>query len=185
LVVTADHTQLDVTYTAYPNALFAKNDLLTLDEEGNVTAWRAWSHEIGLSASVYVKDPADEPMVYDLLKKHQQELGVSHIYTKEEAATEGFAGNFSVVLDTDGHTQFSDYWDRPFCVPLNAPRGSHGFHPSKGLRHPILAAGPAFNEGTILEHAHLTDGAPTWAAILGVSLPDADGSALLPLLRDR
>ena len=183
LVVTADHTQLDVTYTAHPNALFAKNDLLTLDAEGNVASWRAWSHEIGMSASVYVKDPADKPMVYDLLKKYQQELGVSHVYTKEEAAAEGFAGNFSFVLDTDGHTQFSDHWDQPCRVPLNAPRGSHGFHPGKGLRHPILAMGPAFNEGTVLEHAHLTDGAPTWAAVLGFTLPDADGRPIRELMK--
>ena len=183
LVVTADHTHIDVFHTAYPNALFAQKGLLTLDQEGNVTDWRAWSHETGMSATVYVKDPADEPMVYELLKQHQADLGISHVYTREKAAAEGFAGKFSFVLDTEGHTEFEDNWDLACRVPRTTPRSSHGFHPSKGPNHPILAIGPAFAEGTILETAHLTDGAPTWAAILGLSLPDTDGHALNELLK--
>ena len=185
LVVTADHCQMDVTHTSCPNALFAAEDLLTLDADKKVADWCAWSHNTGMSATVYVKDPADEPVVYALLKENLPQLGCSRIYTRDEAAAEGFAGHFSFVLETDGHTRFEDHWDQPPLTPIGRTKGCHGFHPEKGHRHPLLAIGPAFMEGAVLPHAHLTDGAPTWAAILGVSLPDADGSALLPLLRDR
>lgn len=184
LVITADHCQMDVTQTSCPNTLFAEKGLLSLDKDGNVTHWQAWSHETGMSATVYVKDPADEPLVYDLLQANLSQLGCEQVYTRAEAAAEGFSGDFAFMLETDGKTQFEDNWNTPVLAPVGHPRGSHGFHPDKGARHPLLAAGPAFAEGTVLREAHLTDGAPTWAAILGVSLPDADGAVLTALLRD-
>lgn len=182
LVITADHCQIDVDQTSCPNALFARENLITLDAAGNVTDWHAWSHNTGMSATVYVKDPADEPVVYALLKENLPQLGCSRVYTQEEASAEGFAGDFAFVLETDGHTQFSDQWSCPPLAPIGHVRGSHGFHPDKGHRHPLLAIGPAFAEDTILPGAHLTDGAPTWAAVLDVSLPDADGTVLKALL---
>ncbi len=184
LVITADHCQMDVDQTSCPNALFARENLITLDREGNVNDWRAWSHNTGMSATVYVKDPADEPAVYALLKENLHRLGCSRIYTRAEAAKEGFAGAFAFVLETDGRTQIDDKWDSPPLAPVGHKRGSHGFHPDKGSRHPLIAIGPAFREGTTLPEAHLTDGAPTWAAILGVSLPDADGRVLSALLSE-
>ena len=184
LVLTADHCQMDVKRTACPNVLFAAAGLLSLDKEGSVIDWRAWSHETGMSATVYVHDPADEPLVYDLLQANVTQLGCQRIYTREEASAEGFAGNFAFVLETDGQTQFADHWDTPILVPVGHPRGSHGFHPDKGHRHPLLAIGPAFAESAVLQEAHLVDGAPTWAKVLGVSLPDADGRILSELLSE-
>ena len=183
LVVTADHCQMDVTRTACPNALFAQNGLLSLSTSGAVMDWRAWSHNTGMSATVYVKDPADAPVVHHLLTENLRALGCSRIYTREEAAAEGFAGDFAFVLETDGRTQLEDHWDTPILAPIGFPRGNHGFHPSKGPRHPLMAMGPAFTQGAVLPTAHLTDGAPTWAKVLGVSLPDADGAVLTALLR--
>lgn len=184
LVVTADHCQMNVAQTACPNALFAAEGLLTLDAEGTVTHWRAWSHNTGMSATIHVKDPADELLVHRLLTKNLTALGCSRIYTREEAAAEGFSGDFAFVLETDGKTQFEDNWDAPILAPIGHARGNHGFHPEKGSRHPLLAMGPAFAQGAVLPTAHLTDGAPTWAAVLGISLPDADGAPLKALLQD-
>lgn len=181
LVITADHGQLDTWRTASPNVLFAQNGFLDVDETGKVADWRAWSHSVGMCATVYVKDPADEAGVYRLLKEHLGQ-GYSGIYTREEAAAEGFAGHFAFVLETDDRTAFDNRYTDPYMTDREAVAGSHGFHPDKGPRPTLIGVGPAFRPGAVLETADLTDGAPTWAAILGAELPDADGNVLHPLI---
>ena len=181
LVITADHGHLDTTRSSNPNVLFARHGFLQLDEQDNVVDWRAWSLSTGMCAEIFVKDAADEPAVYDLLLKNP--LGWSQIYTREEAAKEGFDGPFSFILETDDSTRFEDRWTGEVLVPHDGLRGSHGFHPDKGPRPTLLATGPAFCLGAAIANAHLTDGAPTWAAVLGVDLPDADGTVLQALLK--
>jgi hypothetical protein len=63
-----------------------------------------------------------------------------------------------------------------------ALKGSHGFHPDFGPRPFLMGFGPAFRPGAMLEHADLINGAPTYAAVLGCALPDAQGKALKDLL---
>ena len=181
LVITADHGQLDTWRTANPNVLFAQKGYLTLDGEQKVTDWRAWSHSVGMCATVYIKDPADEAGVYSLLKEYIGH-GYSRIYTRQEAAAEGYAGDFAFVLETDDRTRFDNRFTGPYLTEHETVAGCHGFHPDKGPRPPMIGVGPAFRHGAVLESADLTDGAPTWAAILGADLPGTDGSVLLPLL---
>lgn len=182
LVVTADHGQMDYWRVANPNVLFAQNGYLTVDADGKVTDWRAWSHSVGMCATVYVKDPADEAGVHKLLQAHLGQ-GYSRIYTREEAAAEGYAGGFAFVLETDDRSCFEDKYLCDYLVDRPAVAGSHGFHPDKGPRPPLVGVGPAFLPGAVLEGANLTDGAPTWAQILGVSLPNTDGRVLGELLK--
>lgn len=182
IVVTADHGQLDVLQTANPNALFAQKGFLTLDGEGNVTGWRAWSHSAGMCACVYVKDPGDEPAVYELLKTCVGE-GCERVYTREEAAAEGYAGDFAFVMETDGKTAFDNSWKDDYLTDKVVKKGSHGYHPDKAPRPTLVGCGPAFRKGVVLPGADLIDGAPTWAKLLGISLPDAQGTALTQLLK--
>ena len=76
-------------------------------------------------------------------------------------------------------------WTGPYIVdrPEGKLKGSHGFHPDFGPRPFFLGCGPAFRKGAVLEQARLIDGAPTYAKILGVDLPDAQGQALQELLK--
>ena len=184
LVITADHGQLDVKHTCAPNALLVEGGFITPDETGAVTSWRAWCHGAGMSSQVYVKDPADEQAVYEFFKKHEGQYGYEKIYTRQECLdTEGLTGDFAFVLETDGVTHLQNSWLAPISAPGGKVKGTHGYHPDKGPRPPLLAVGPAFRIGVVLEDARLADGAPTWAHILGVSLPDADGTILQDLLR--
>ena len=61
--------------------------------------------------------------------------------------------------------------------------GDHGFHPDKGPRPFFLGCGPAFKKGVVLKDANLVDGAPTYARIMGVELPQTEGKALTELLK--
>lgn len=181
LVITADHGHLDTTRSCLPNALFAQNGFLTLDEQGQVTDWRAWSQSVGMSAEIFVKNETDIPLVGQLLEKHLGQ-GYSKIFTRQEAAVEGYDGPFAFVLETDDTTKFLNGWIGPWLTEQGEVHGCHGYHPDKGPRPTLLALGPAFKAGAVVEHANLTDGAPTWAKILGAELPDADGKPILDIL---
>ena len=190
IVLTADHGQLDTTRTINPNVLLAEAGLIKVSEDGEFQDWDAWCQYVGMTALVYLKDPGDAALcsrVKALFEKKIEscDSGMSGVRTAQEAARDGYAGDFSLVLDTDGHSSFAMKWTGPYEIPRPEGKltGSHGFHPDFGPRPFFMGHGPAFQKGAVLEHANLIDGAPTYAKILGVQLPDAQGSALTALLK--
>ena len=143
-----------------------------------------------MSALVYLKDSTDEKLCQDIQALFEEKIescdcGISRVFTRKEAADEGLAENFSLVLECDGHSGFGLNWTGPYEVPHpdGKLKGNHGFYPDFGPRPFFLGYGPAFCEGAVLEDARLIDGAPTYAKILGVNLPDAQGQALTELLK--
>ena len=192
-VATADHGQLDGTRSVFPNVLLKKHGFIRTDEAGNVTDWDAWSYTSGMSAQIVLRDPENETIkaaVHEMLQKYCDEgvWGFSRVYTAEEAREEErLAGDFAFVLETDGYSSFGNEWMEPYvksdAYGLCGPRhGSHGHHPDKGPSPTWIGGGPAFKKGVVIPNARLVDGAPTCARILGVELPDADGSPLDALL---
>lgn len=179
LIVTADHGQMDTTQTIHPNVLLAQNGFLTLNEDGSVKDWRAWCLSTGMSATVHVKDPADAAAVFACLNGKP---GIERVFTRAEAAERGYDGDFSFMLEGDGKTKIENNWQGDYLT-VHSVKGSHGYLPEKGPRHPLLAVGPAFRHGAVLPHADLIDGAPTWASVLGLDLPHADGRVLEELLK--
>lgn len=190
-IVTADHGQLNCTRALNLNRLFLDRGWITLNEKGEVEDYRVWCRGVGMCAYIYIKDDNLKSEVFDLLQKMQSEgaWGFSAVYTKEEAQAMRLDGDFCYVLETDGCTKFSADWDQPIVTNFEESltglrvKGEHGYHPDKGPRPPFLACGPAIKTGVVLEHAELVDGAPTYARILGVSLPNADGRVLEELLK--
>ena len=193
IVVTSDHGQMDCTRMVHPNILLREHGFITADDEGNITDWKAWCHSAGMSVQVYLRDPSDPSLaqeVRSLFERLCEEgvWGFSRIYTAEETEREEhLSGDFSFVLETDNYTKFRDNWTGPYVVPsplqLTSNRtGSHGYHPSKGPCPVFLGCGPAFRKGAYLPTASLVDEAPTFAAVLGLTLPDPDGRVLRELL---
>ena len=103
------------------------------------------------------------------------------MFTRAEAAAHGYDGDFSFMLEGDGRTKVENDWKGAYLT-VHPVKGGHGYLPEKGPRHPLLATGPAFRTGAVLPHADLIDGAPTWAKVLGIDLPHADGHVLEELL---
>ena len=62
---------------------------------------------------------------------------------------------------------------------------SHGHLPTKGPQPTFYMAGPAVKSGVVLDKGRLIDEAPTWAAILGAEMPQAQGRVLKELLNEQ
>ena len=59
----SDHGFLPLETQLQPNAAFKQAGLLTVNDRGEVTSWRAYFHASGGSGFVYVKDAADRARV--------------------------------------------------------------------------------------------------------------------------
>ena len=62
-------------------------------------------------------------------------------------------------------------------------KANHGHHPDKGPDPFFLGFGPDFKEGVRLPGARIIDEAPTYAKILGLTIPEADGKSIDGMLR--
>jgi len=188
--IVSDHGQMERVRTAAPNVLLAERGLIRLDGAGRVTDWRAWAVESGLSCQIHVRDAALEPELHRwLLGLCEGGLhGFGEVLTRAECeARYGLSGPFSFVLEGDGCTEFSNDWQGPYMrmddnAGCGAHRASHGHMPERGPQPPMIVSGPAFRAGLTLESGSLLDEAPTFAAALGFSLPDAAGRPIAELL---
>ena len=164
-----------------------------MGENGNLLDLTGVCCSNAMSAMVYLKDPAnvqDYAKTYAVLQKMAAEgiYGFTTVYTKDETKAMGLDGDFSFVLETDGYTSFSTDWNRPAVRPFDRNdfrygHATHGYLPEKGPQPTFMAVGPSFRENVWLDSAAMIDEAPTFAALLGVPLPAADGKILQELLR--
>ena len=92
------------------------------------------------------------------------------------------------MLETDGYTAFGESWNEPLVNPVDITdyrlgNATHSYQPEKGPQPIFVATGPAFRPGAVVEQARTIDEAPTYAAILGQTMPQAEGRVLCELLR--
>ena len=114
--------------------------------------------------------------------------GIGDVFTKEEAAAYHIGGDFTFVLETNGHTSFSSDWCKPYMKQLGTGdyrygKATHGHLPHKGPTPTLVAFGPDMKEGAVLANAELVDEAPTFAHCLGVEMKDTDGRVLTELFK--
>jgi len=192
-VVLSDHGQLDFTRHMNINLLLKNEGLIRTGPGGELADWDAWIKTANFSGQVYLRDPGDDRLrdrVYRMLCRYRDagDMGISRVYSAEEARDEeGLYGDFSFVVESDDTTLFSSDWREPLfsAAQPKSPgyaRGSHGHHPSKGPQPVFLAVGPDIKNGIALERGQIIDEAPTFARLLGVDLPQAEGRAIEELL---
>ena len=194
-VITSDHGQLCYTRKVNLNRLLAEEGFLKLDADGALSDWDAYVESACFSAHVYLKNPADKAL-YDRVEKlldhwlNEHTYGIGKVYTAEEAkARFGLYGDFSFVIETDQTTVFSSKLSDPLWVqcPPDVPgygRATHGHDPDVGPQPVFLAYGPAIRRGAVIPKADIRDEAPTFAAILGLDFPEAEGHPIRGLLKD-
>lgn len=193
-VFLSDHGQINITRTISPNVYLRDNGYITCDESGKISSWLAYSKSTGASALVYLKNPDDKELysnVYKLLSDMANEgiYGFEKVYTEEETKEKyGLFGDFSFVLETDGYTSFGEWCERPSVRGFDLSdyrfgHGTHGQEPHKGPQPPFVAKGPSFKSGVVIKEGNILNHAPTLAAVLGLSLPEAEGKPVYEILK--
>ena len=193
-IILSDHGQLDFEKRTKINVLLAEGGFLEVAPNGDVYDWQAFAQVNGMSASVYLRDPANKKLydqVYDYLQKlvEEKKWGFTRVYTTEEVKEKyGTYGPFSFMLATDGKTAVSDVWTADALQVFGADEqrasmATHGYEPELGPQPVFMAHGPDFKEGVSIPNAKLVDIAPTLAKVLGQELPEAEGRCLTELLK--
>ncbi len=183
--VASDHgfVNYDQQLNLFPAFLEAK--LFTVDEKGAITDWKAMPWVTGGSAAIVLKDPADQQTkdaVSDLLHRLSSDPanGIDRVLDAEELHAKGGYPNasFFVGLKPGWRTGSS------LTGPVNSkvkPGGTHGELPDvPELRAAFFIVGPKIPAGKNLGVIDMRDIAPTLAKLDGLSLPSAQGKALLP-----
>lgn len=190
----SDHGQRDIKRTIKPNVYLAENGFIDTDAKGHVTDWRAYCFSNAMSSEVFLRNPDDKETydaVYSLLCRMRDEgiYGFNNVFTREELEkNEHLSGDFSFMIESDGYTSFSNSCKRPVISQLDLTdfrfgRATHGYLPDLGPQPTLVAKGPHIREGVVLDHRPIVDEAPTYARLLGVDLPDAQGTAIEEILK--
>lgn len=193
-IILSDHGQLDFEKLTRINVLLAEADFLEVAPDGGVYDWQAFGQSTGMSAAIYLRDP-DNKALYDQVYAYLQKLvdekkwGFTKVYTTQEVKEKyGTYGPFSFMLATDGKTIVIEPWTKNALIVYGpdeqrANRATHGYEPELGPQPIFLAHGPAFKDGAVVERAELMDIAPTLAAAMGQTMPQAEGRVLTELLK--
>lgn len=192
--VISDHGHLPVRQLFNPNVLLAREGLITLDEGGKIASWEAYCNSTALSCQVRMRDPADgkvreklEKLLYAM--RETREYGVESVFTKEECRREWhLAGDFEYVLEGTRDTSFGPHCTGPVILtPDNSDYkfsvASHGHLPHKGPQPVFMIAGPGIREGVVFRRRRIIDEAPTFAKLMGFSMPQAKGEAIVEILK--
>lgn len=194
LVLVSDHGQQDVKRVINLNVLLADKGYIDVEGDGTVKEYRAFCFSNAMSSLVYLKNAEDHKLrdeIYEYLMSLQREgvYGIKKVFTRDEInKAEHLSGDFSFVIESDGYTSFADGVLRPLVQNFDASdyrlgRATHGYLPENGPQPVFLAKGPDFKENATISRGRVVDEAPTYAAVLGIELRDADGKPMKELIR--
>lgn len=185
VAVVSDHgfVQTEAQLNLFP--LFREAKLITLNEKGKTTDWKAMPWVTGGSAAIVLKDPGDKEtlgQVRELLAKVASDPanGVDRILEGEALHERGGypPASFFVGLKPGWRTGATA--DGP-VLSKTKPGGTHGGLPDLAdLQAAFFLVGPGVPAGRSLGVIDMRDIAPTLAHEVKLSLPSADGKILLP-----
>ncbi len=185
IAVVSDHgfVRTDAQLNLFP--LFRDAKLITLNEKGKITDWKAMPWVTGGSAAIVLKEPSDTETlaeVRELLLKLASDPtnGIDRILEAEELHKRGGypPASFFVGLKPGWRTGATA--EGPVLSKTKVG-GTHGELPDlPDLRAAFFLVGPGVPAGKSLGVIDMRDVAPTLAHEMGLSLPSADGKILLP-----
>ena len=188
-IILSDHGQMDMNKYIHLNVLFREAGLLEVAPNGGIYNWKAYSQANGFSTTVHLVDNSQQKLydqVYAFLRQLQEsgKYGIRKVYTKDELLEQyGQDGPYSFMVEAEDGYGFANSWTAEHPIANVTNRGTHGHTPERGPQPVFLAHGPDFKDGAYLRNAKAVDIAPTLAAVLGQTMPEADGRVLTELLK--
>ena len=184
IAVVSDHgfAKFDQQLNLFP--AFREAKLITEDDKGKISDWRAIPWVQSASAAIMLKDPADgatRNQVRDLLAKLAQDPanGIDRIFDTEELRKRGGFPTAAFFVSPKVGWKMGTSLDGSVLSKVK-PGGTHGELPDvPDLRAAFFLIGPGVPAGKKLGMIDMRDIAPTLAHRVGLSLPSADGKNLL------
>lgn len=182
--VVSDHGFARSDHEFNINAALREAGLIDLDDKGKVKSWRAFAWYAGGSAAVMLRDPADadsRERARALLTRLASDPnnGIDRVLEGHKAAIIGGFPDAAFVVGVRPGFRLG----RSLVAPVSGsarPAGTHGYFPDvPEMESAFFIAGTGIPRGRNLGRVDMRDIAPTLAALVGVSLPTAEGRDLL------
>ena len=184
ICVVSDHGSLDNTHNISPNVLLRDAGLIEADDQGRVTAWKAFSQRAGGTAEIRLADP-DDAEAAKVLKNVMEQLkadpesGILEVLTGEEAKKRGGFPEAAYVLVSEKGYELRDDVIGEYCRTRLTQKAQHGYSEEfPEMRASFMLTGEGIEKGNI-DNVRLIDVAPTLAGRMGFVLSDAEGNDLL------
>jgi predicted AlkP superfamily pyrophosphatase or phosphodiesterase len=185
VVVVSDHGFAAVRKVTHPAVLLREAGLIDVSALGAVVRWRAGVVAVGGMAAIFLKDPSnleDTAKVTKLFDDaaRDSKLGIRAVHRQDVSEHEGGFGGAAVVLEAEAGYEFDASFSGAVVGP-STDKGAHGYPPENpDMRASLILEGSGIRPGAPVGIVPMTAIAPTVAALLGVTLKDAES----PPLRD-
>jgi predicted AlkP superfamily pyrophosphatase or phosphodiesterase len=183
ICVVSDHGFATVEHDVNLYSAFLEAALFSVDEANKVTDWKAKPWPAGGAAAVMLADPKDDAVrarVSDLLATLARDPanGIDRVLTHEEIVEAGGFPDAAFFVSFKIGYEFGASFSPPL-ISSPANLGMHGYLPERPeMRSAFFLIGPHVPAGRSLGEIDMRQIAPTLAAIVGVSLKDAELGAL-------
>jgi predicted AlkP superfamily pyrophosphatase or phosphodiesterase len=185
VAVVSDHgfTKYDQQLNLFPAFIAAK--LITVDDKGKITDWKATPWETGGSAAIVLKEPQDQETIQavrELLKGLAADPanGIDRVLEADDLHDRGGYPPASFFVSLKPGWRTGAALTGPVVAKIK-PGGTHGELPDlPDLHAAFFLLGPGVPAGKDLGQIDMRDIAPTLAKKAGLTLPSAEGKALLP-----
>jgi predicted AlkP superfamily pyrophosphatase or phosphodiesterase len=183
IAVVSDHGFAAVQHDVELGTAFVQAGLITLDKNGQISAWEAQPWATSGSYAVILARPDDAALkakVAALLGRvtADPKNGLGQVIDDKQIAALGGSSQASFWVDCRfGYEPGQKLTGDMVVAPANG--GTHGYlpwHPE--MRASFFIEGPGIPKGKSLGEIDIRDVAPTLAKLAGASLPSADGKPL-------
>lgn len=177
----SDHGTIDNCFNINPNVLLKDAGLISLNEQGELTGWRAWSQRAGGMSEIRLKDEGDEEarqLLKGIVKKLEADpkSGIHEVVDREGARRRGGFPLAEYVLVAEKGYEIRDNAAGAYCTTKLHQKAQHGYSEDyEEMLASFMLTGEGIEAGKDLGRVNLIDVAPTLAAIMGFPLPEAEG----------
>lgn len=181
MCVVSDHGTLDNKFNIRPNVKLREAGLITADQDGTVTDWKAWSQRAGGMSEIRLKDEhdADARQALDRVMKElaaDPALGILEVVDREHARARGGFPLADYVLVSQKGYEIRDDVTGDYCTEKLHQKAQHGYNENfEEMRASFLIEGRGIRRGYDIGAMNLIDIAPTLAAVMGFEMPQAEG----------
>jgi len=193
VAIVSDHGFLAINKQFNVNVVLRKAGLIRFASEQDKRAneWDAAGWTSGGSCAIVLRNPDDKSIqekVRAALAPYSSgaEAPIRRILERDEIEKLGSNLNAFIMLDpADGFTFGSRLAGEPIADfgKAGSSYGMHGQLPDRpGLEAALIVAGPGIKPGITLHQARMIDIAPTLAAAMGLSMPQAGGRPISELV---
>lgn len=194
VAIVSDHGHVEVGRCFRANRVLVENGLVRLDEAGEVSSWDAWVHGCGLTGQLHLHPEADDAAREKVLALVQEwvedpEVPVAAFHPLADMREDyGYSGPFLGVLEGTSGTNFQNLWEGRslygrFDEDYTFLISQHGHLPEQDIQAVFAMTGPDIAQGVRFTGCTVSDEAVTFAHLLGLELPDADGAVVSETLR--